>query len=264
MGEVIGIVSLKGGVGKTSSVVALGHAFSKLGKKVLLVDGNLSAPNLGMHLNVFPPKKSLQDVLRRKVNPREAVENLENFDVISSSMFNNFEIEVFSLRNRLSFLKDKYDIILVDSSPRLDEETLAVMIASDKILVVTTPDIPTLGTTMKAVKLARNRGTNISGLVLNKVYNKDFEIPLEDVENTLEVPVLAVVPHDVNFLKALRDFKPLTEHRPNSEASEEYMKLAATLIGQSYKPTKVRGFFNWLKPRKQDVNRIIYYQSLFG
>lgn len=264
MGEVIGIVSLKGGVGKTSSVVALGHAFSKLGKKVLLVDGNLSAPNLGMHLNVFPPKKSLQDVLRRKVNPREAVESLDNFDVISSSLFNNFEVEVFALRNRLSFIKNKYDIILIDSSPRLDEETLSVMIASDKILVVTTPDIPTLGATMKAVKMARNRGTKISGLILNKVYNRNFEIPLEDVENTLKIPVLAVVPHDINFLKALKDFKPLTEHKPNSEASEEFMKLAAALAGEKYKPVKIRGFFDWLKPRKQDVNRIIYYNSLFG
>ena len=253
-----------GGVGKTSSVVALGHALSNFGKKVLLVDGNFSAPNLGMHLNVFPPKNSLQDVLMRKINVADAIESLKNFDVLSSEMFNDFELELFSLRNRLSLIKDKYDFILVDSSPRLDEETLAVMLASDQILVITTPDVPTLGTTIKAVRAARKRGTKISGLILNKVYNKDFEIPLIDVEDTLGIPVLAVIPHDVNIIKALSEYIPLTEHRPNSEASDEFMRLAAALSGEKYKRNKVRGFFSWINPKKQEVNRIIYYNSVFG
>jgi septum site-determining protein MinD len=263
MGKVIGVVSLKGGVGKTSSVVALGHAFSSLGKKVLLVDGNLSAPNLGMHLNVFPPKKSLQDVLMRKVNVSEAIENLDNFDLISSEMYHNFELELFSLKNRLSLLKNKYDFIIVDSSPKLDEETLAVILASDQILVVTTPDVPTLGTTVKAVKFAKKRGAKISGLILNKVYNKKFELPMNNIEESLEVPILAVIPHDVNFLKALKEFRPMTECSPNSPSSNEFMKLAAALAGEKYKPFKLRNLFGWIRPKRQDINRVIYYKSVF-
>ncbi|MBU2052817.1 MAG: AAA family ATPase, partial [Nanoarchaeota archaeon] len=42
--KTIGIISLKGGVGKTSIVVALGSAIADFGKSVLLIDGNLSAP----------------------------------------------------------------------------------------------------------------------------------------------------------------------------------------------------------------------------
>jgi MinD-like ATPase involved in chromosome partitioning or flagellar assembly len=216
-----------------------------------------------MHLNVFPPKVSLQDVLLRTAHAHEAIENLENFDIISSEMFNDFELEVLSLKKRIKSLKDKYDIILIDSSPKLDGETLAVMLASDEILVVTTPDVPTLGTTIKAIKHAKKRGTNIGGLVLNKIYNKKFEIPLEEIEDTLDVPVLATVPHDVGFLKALSKFKPMTQHRPNSEASEEFMKLAAALSGEKYKPVKVRNFFKWLNPKKHEINRVIYYNSLF-
>ena len=44
--------------------------------------------------------------------------------------------------------------MLIDSSPNLDEETLAAMLASDSILVVTTPDYPTLANTLKAIKVA--------------------------------------------------------------------------------------------------------------
>ena len=73
MGEVIGMISLKGGVGKTSSVVALGAAIAELGKKVLLVDGNLSAPNLGLHLNVIDPDATIHHVLDRSIKTRDAI-----------------------------------------------------------------------------------------------------------------------------------------------------------------------------------------------
>ena len=59
MGKTIGIVSLKGGVGKTTVVAALGGALSRLGKKTLVVDGNLSSPNLGLHLNIVNPERTL-------------------------------------------------------------------------------------------------------------------------------------------------------------------------------------------------------------
>ena len=264
MGETIGVISLKGGVGKTSTVVALGEALSGFGKKVLLVDGNFSAPNLGLHLNAVEPEKTLHHVMERKANPREAVQNFKNFDFIPASVFTNSNISPLKLKDRIKYFKRNYDIILIDSSPSLNEETLAVILASDKLLVVTTPDIPTLSTTMKAAQFAKQRGTPIAGLILNKVYNKGFELSLKDIEETSEIPILAVVPHDIHFLKALSKLKPYTSYRPKSKGSEEYRRLAASLLGERYKPVKLRKFFRWVNPRKQDINREIYYREQFG
>ncbi|MCK5149663.1 AAA family ATPase [Candidatus Pacearchaeota archaeon] len=261
--KTIGIISLKGGVGKTSVVSSLGASLSRFNKKVLLVDGNLSAPNLGLHLNVFDPEITLHHVLNRENNVTEAVHELDNFDLIPSSMYYRKEINPLKLKDRIKFLKKKYDIILIDSSPALNDETLAVMLASDELFVVTTPDYPTLGTTIKAVRNARKRGTPITGLILNKVNNKKFEVSLRDIEKTVEVPVLAVIPHDLNVLKALSEFTPSTIHNPNSNASEEYNKLAATLIGEKYKPVKLRNFFRWVNPPKQDINRALFYERAF-
>ena len=50
------------------------------------------------------------------------------------------------------------------------------MIASDKLFVVTTPDHVTLSTTLKAVKLGKQRKTPIKGLIPTKVHNKNFEL----------------------------------------------------------------------------------------
>jgi len=263
MGKVIGVVSLKGGVGKTSVVAALGAAIAGFGKKVLLVDANFSAPNLGLHLDLIDPEVSLQDVLSRKANINQAVYKLDNFDVVPSSIVYRSEFNILKLKDKINILKKRYDVILIDSSPSLNEETLAVILASDGLLVVTTPDYPTLGMTMKSVKTARQRGTPINGLIINKVYKKDFELSLDDVERTAEVPVMAMIPHDVGVLKALSEFTPSTVHNPKSEGSQEYQRLAASLIGEECKPLKMKKFFRWITPKKQDINRAIFYKQVF-
>ncbi|MBS3094625.1 AAA family ATPase [Candidatus Pacearchaeota archaeon] len=261
MAKVIGILSLKGGVGKTSSVVSLGAAMADLGKKVLLVDANLSAPNLGLHLNVVDPEKTLHDVLKGEANITETIVNLDNFDLIPASIFNKSKLNALKLRDKLNFLKDRYDYILIDSSPSLTEETLAAILASDEILVVTTPDVPTLSMTIKAIKVAKQRGTPIIGMIVNKVHDKNFEIPIREVEKSAGVPVMAVIPHDVGVLKALSDFEPYT-HDNNSRGSTEYKKLAAALMGQKYKSFSFREMLG-LTPSLQDVNRVAFYTSVF-
>jgi len=264
MGKTIGVVSLKGGVGKTSVVVSLGSALSEFGKKVLLIDGNLSSPALGLHLNIIDPEKTLHHVLNRIANPGDAIyEHEEGFHIMPASIFERIEVNPLILRDKIKGLKRSYDIILIDSSPSLNEETLAVMLASDEILVVTTPDHPTLSATIKAIKLAKQRGTPISGLILNKVHNKNFEISLEDIEETLEVPVLAIIPYDINVLKSLSNMEPYTTFKPKSKGSIEYKKLASALIGQKYKQTRLRDFFSKITPKRQEINREIFYKRIF-
>jgi len=262
MVRTIGIVSLKGGVGKTSVVAALGAALGGFDKKVLLVDGNLSAPNLGMHLKIVDPEITLHHVLGKESNIQDAVHKLNNFDVIPASIFNQGQVNPLTLKDKLKFLKQKYDVVLLDSSPSLNDETLAVMLASDGILVVTTPDYPTLSMTLKAVKSAMQRGIPIQGLILNKVNNKNFELSIQDIEKTIDLPVMAVIPHDIDVLKALSEFIPSTIHRPKSGASIEYKKLAATLIGEKYKSFSLKNFFR-ITPKRQEINREIYYERIF-
>jgi len=263
MGKIIGVLSLKGGVGKTSTVVALGGALASLGKKVLLIDGNLSAPNLGIHLDIINPEHTLNQVLEGKKHAKDSIYKVNDIDIIPASIFSRTKINPLKLKDKIKLLKKRYDIILIDSSPALNEETLAVMLASDAILVVTTPDLPTLSTTIKASKLAKARGTPIIGLIINKVHNKNFELKSKEIEETAEIPVMAVIPHDMNILKSLSEFKPSTHHKPNSKASHEYKKLASILVGEKYIPIKLRTLFGWINPSRQDINRTIYYDRVF-
>ncbi len=263
MGKIIGVISLKGGVGKTSVVTSLGSAFSESGKKVLLVDGNLSSPSLGLHLNIIEPEKTLHHVLNRTIRPREAIYEHQGVHVMPASIFKRIEVNPLKLKDGIKSLKRSYDVIIIDSSPSLNEETLAVILASDELLVVTTPDHPTLSATIKAIKLAKQRGTPISGLIINKVHDKDFEISFGDIESTLEIPILAVIPYDINVLKSLSNMEFYTKYKPKSKGSVEYKKLAAVLTGEKYRPSSLLDFFRKLTPSRQEINREIFYRELF-
>ena len=263
MAKVIGILSLKGGVGKTSVVSSLGDALSDFGKRVLLVDGNYSAPNLGLHFNIVDPQITLHHVLSRKANIKDAIHNVNKVDIIPSSIFSSLQINPFILRDKLNQVKRKYDFILVDSAPAVNEEVLSVILASNSLIFVTTPDYPTLSSTLKSIKLAKERGAVIDGLILNKVHNKDFELSIQDIEKTIGAPVLAVIPYDIEVLRSLSKFIPFTSHKPRAEGSIEYKKLAAVFTGQKYKTFSLKNLFR-ITPRAQDVNRELFYKRVFG
>lgn len=261
-GDILGILSLKGGVGKTSIVSSLGAAISDFQRKVLLVDANLSAPNLGMHLRIVDPKVSLHHVLEGSKTVKSAIQHLDYFDLIPSSIFFDKQINPLRLKNKLKPLKNEYDFIIIDSSPALNDETLAVMMAADRLLVVTTPDYPTLSSTLKAIVHARRRGVKIDGLILNKVYGKSFELTIREIEDTLDVPVLAVIPEDEGVVNSISKFTPFFKHKPHSKGAEEFKKLAAVLIGEKYRPFNLRRILG-LDLGKEEVNRELFYERVF-
>lgn len=259
----IGIISIKGGVGKTSAVSSLGAALANnFDQKVLLVDANFSAPNLGLHLGLVNPDTTLHDVLLDNKEISEAVyETDHGFHLIPGALLSR-KVNPFKLKDKLKPLRRSYDVILIDSSPTLNEEILATMIASDELFAVTTPDHVTLSTTLRAVRLAKQKKTPINGLILNKVYGKKFELGLKEIEDAAESKVVAVLPHEIGILEALSKNIPSTLHK-NSVATDEYNKFAGALIGQEYKSNsiknKLRKLFNRLP--QQDINRLVLSQD---
>tara|TARA_Y100000310_G_scaffold345846_1_gene471151 strand:- start:44375 stop:45190 length:816 start_codon:yes stop_codon:yes gene_type:complete len=260
-GKIIGVVSLKGGVGKTSSVSNLGAILATdYGKRVLLVDANFSAPNLGLHLGLIDPKKTLHDVLLDRASVNDTIHQHDaGFHVIPGAYISR-KINPFKLKQKIGYLKEHYDLILLDSSPNLNDEMLATMIASDELFVVTSPDYPTLSTTLRAVRLAKQKKTPITGLILNKVRNKKFELSIEEIEDAAQVPVLGRLPDDVKVQEGIANTSPVTLHTPSSSAAIEYKKLAASIVGEEYKDPRLLKRLQSLFTKevsRENVNRLL-------
>lgn len=234
-GKVVGIISLKGGVGKTSSVSNLGACLARdFHKKVLIVDANFSAPNLALHIGLIDPKITIHDVLLNKAKVEDSIyKDDSGFHIIPGSFLSR-KVNPFRLKEKLNPLRECYDIILIDSSPNLNDEMIATMIASDELLVMTSPDYPTLSTTLRAIRLATQKNVPIKGLVVNRSRGKNFELNVKDIESAAQVPVLCVLPEDLSIPESIFHTTPASIYKPNSKASIEYKKLAGLLIGEKY------------------------------
>jgi len=239
-GKIVGIISIKGGVGKTTTVSNLGALLAtEFSKKVLIVDANFSAPNLALHMGFINPEITLSDVMLDKVDVKDAIyEHDIGFHMLPTALLHR-KINPFKLRNKLNKLRDYYDVILIDSSPTLNEEMLSTIVASDKLIAVTSPDLPTLSCTMHAVKVAKRKKTKISGVIINKVRNKKFELTTEEIQDSTGVPVIAVLPDDIKVVEALANSTPAAVFSPKRNFAIEYKKLAASIIGEEYNDNRI-------------------------
>lgn len=264
--KVIGVISIKGGVGKTTVTTNLGAVLAKeFGKKVLLIDANFSAPNLGLHFGLVKPQATLHDVVSGKSEFDKATYVHESgFHFVPGALNAAGKFDVFALKKKLKDIRNNYDVILLDSSPTLNAEMLSAIIASDELLVVTGPDYPTLSCTIRATKLAKSKNTPILGMVLNKKRGKNFELSIDDIEELADVPVLAVLRDDTKVLEALSETTPVSLYAPRSNAGIEFRKLAATLIGEKYAEpgiwAKMKSIFGG-NYSKEEINRTIFHKD---
>jgi len=124
------------------------------------------------------------------------------------------------------------DIILIDGAAGLGREALAAIETSDEMLVVTNPELPAVLDALKAVKLAEQLGAKILGVVVNRISRKPHELSDKEIEDMLELPILAKIPEDENIKKAIARRIPVVKYNPYAPSSLEFKRLAAQLIGQ--------------------------------
>jgi MinD-like ATPase involved in chromosome partitioning or flagellar assembly len=246
--ETIGIISIKGGVGKTTTAVNLATVMAKnYNKKILLVDSNISSPNLGLHLGLSEAETGLHDVLENRILTREAIYKHEyGFDVIPSSI-KGTTANPHKLKEKLKGVSKNYDLIILDTSPTINNELLAAMHAANKLFVVSTPDRVTLDMTVRATKVAKEKGTPILGIIVNRARNKKYEVPKERIEKKAKTPVIATIRENNKIHQSLHKTTPVVITNPHSKIAREFNKLAAVILEEKWKePSLLKKMKNYL------------------
>ena len=143
----------KGGSGKSTTCANVGYALSTLGKKVLLIDGDMQ---MNLTLSYFNDETSLDfakgdyNLYRGVVAQKDLTDYIapteyKNLDLIpSSTLMSSIEFELFTkwqrefiLRQGLAKIKEsgKYDYILIDAPPTLGCWAMNIMCASDFLII---------------------------------------------------------------------------------------------------------------------------------
>lgn len=235
MGRRIGVISGKGGVGKTTVVANLGAALAKkFEKDVAVVDCNLTTSHLSLSLGMYYCPVTLNHLLRGEAKIKDAIYNHPSGMKIIPASIRLAElvgVDSTKLKRIVDRLHRKADIVLLDSSPGLGKEALATIEASKEIILVTNPNLPAVTDVIKCKELLRDFNKKPIGVVMNMVSRKGYELSRREVEILTELPVIASIPHDNNVHKSLAHRVPLVMHKPRSSASRELTRLAGNLIG---------------------------------
>lgn len=224
--------SAKGGVGKTTLVANLGAALSqKLKNRVIIIETNMTASNLGLHLGILEPPVVIQDIVLGKVNIKEAILTTDyGLHVIPGSVSFMEGVGSIDLRGILEEIRGKYDILILDSSPGFNLEVYAAMKACDELLVCCQPRVPAIAGTLQTFRAADSLKVPVLGVVLNRVTGKRFDIPISDIKRTLGWPIIATIPEDDAVEESLIRGVPVVLHAPNSRAAVELRKLAQAIL----------------------------------
>ncbi|MBS3098692.1 cell division ATPase MinD [Candidatus Pacearchaeota archaeon] len=239
MGRLITITSGKGGVGKTTSAINIAASLNSLKKEVILVDANLSTPNIGLHLGAPIVPISLNHVLQGKAKISDAIyEHESGTKVIPSSLSINElrKMDHGRLKEVGKKLRKMSDIVIYDSAAGLGEEAIAAIEAADELIIVTNPEIPAVTDALKTSKLIEQMGKSILGVVVTRVRGSKSEMPVSNISEMLELPILGVVPEDQRVQTTLVMKEALVHSFPKCKASQEYKRIAAHLIGEEYHP----------------------------
>jgi septum site-determining protein MinD len=245
----VGILSGKGGVAKTTTVLGLGSAMNYFGRDVVVVDGNLSTPNIGLHLGVPVFPITLHDVLKGKNHISEAVYlHPSGLKIIPAglSIADLKDVNPDNLAKVLPYLDGLTDVVLVDGSAGLGREALAVMNAVDDIIVVTNPELPAVTDALKTIKIAEDMGKYVKGVVVAKS-GEGEGLGLESVEAMLDKKILGVIPYDRAVKESLKKKEPVVYSHPKSKSAIAYKKLAADLMGIEFNERAELGFTSFLR-----------------
>lgn len=230
--KIIGIVSLKGGVGKTTFSTNLASILRQDFKKdVLIVDGSLSCPSVGLHFGYQEPDRTIQDTFNsEKYNISDVIyEHKSGVHLIAASHAKKVK-SLKGFKQKIRSLRSFYDFIILDSSPILEEEMDAVINTSDFVFAITTPDHASLASTTYAIKKAKENNVNVMGVILNKIYNKSFELDRATIEQVTKTPIVLSINHDEEFYRALSQGSPLSIYNPKNQEMQSYKRLAAALV----------------------------------
>lgn len=178
--RIIAITSGKGGVGKTNISVNMAIAYAQLGKKVILIDGDLGMANVNVLMNVVP-QYNLMHVINKKKTMKEIILDTE-FGIKFIAGANGFsKIANLSVEELEYFAKQfstlgNADIIIIDTGAGIANNVLQFVAAADEVYVVTTPEPTAITDAYGIIKIITTeiieRPVNLK-LLVNRVHSAD-------------------------------------------------------------------------------------------
>ena len=238
MGELIAVLSGKGGTGKTSVCAAVSTALARMGHKVLAIDCDMGLQNLDISLGLSDTGAiSFVDVCEGGYRLDQAAKHhrFETLSFLTAPLNRTAEsIDDEGFRDMVRSAKREFDYIFLDAPAGIDGGFSLAAKYADRCLIVTGADPAAIRDASRAAQRLELMGKTDVKLIVNRVSRKLFStmsVTVDDVMDNAGLPLIGVVPEDQHVTLAAAFGTPLIAYT-NRGAAKACEAIAKRLEGR--------------------------------
>jgi len=209
VGELIAVLSGKGGTGKTSICAGVATALALSEEKVLCIDCDVGLRNLDIalglseigalsFLEVCSGGYSLEQAARHPLYP--------NLHFLTAPMnCSSDEIDPFAFSDMLNQARSHYTYILLDAPAGIEAGFRLAAKFADRVVLVTGADPAAIRDAARAGEVLELMGKHNVRLIVNRLRKKTMRtmgLTVDDIMDRAGLPLLGIVPEDINVMLA--------------------------------------------------------------
>ena len=241
--RVFSVTSGKGGVGKTNIVANLALAFRRMGKRVLIFDGDLGLANIDIVFGVHPEYNISHVISGEKELTQVITEVRQGISIIPAlsgeeSLSDMGESQKLSLLSEFESLENMYDVVLVDTAAGISTNVIYFNLAAEECIVVVTGEPTSITDAYGIIKVLFGHGAKRFKILINMVSGPDeaksvYYTISKAAERFLKGSVteyMGFIPADKKVREAVIARVPLLEKFPESPPAKAISELAEKLF----------------------------------
>ena len=238
MGELIAVLSGKGGTGKTSVCAGIATSLASSGLKILCIDCDVGLRNLDISLAMSDSfALSFWDICQGnypldKAAVHPVYPSLRFLTAPVNRPPESIDSEAFG--QMLAKARAEFDYIFLDAPAGIDAGFRLAATFADRCILVTGPSPAAIRDASRAGEMLELMGKKNIRLIVNRVSRKLFtgmSITVDDVMDNTGLPLLGIIPEDTNVTLAAAFSQPLIKFRPRSGAAQACHRIAHRIQG---------------------------------
>jgi pilus assembly protein CpaE len=234
------VFSPKGGAGTTTIATNLAICLHKtLKEDVLLIDGKHQFGHVALYLNLLTGN-SIADLstqagmLDERMIMQVVIRHVSGIHVLPSpnSIFDAQGIRPDNLVKVIQSLQKIFSNIIIDGGNNLNENAVAYLDSSDKILLVLNPDLASMRDVRQFMEIAATLSYPKEKvlLILNQT-GRINDVKKEEIEKILKMKIFGKIPADENLaLNSLNEGVPILLKSPRHPISKAFSDITAELV----------------------------------
>jgi chromosome partitioning protein len=247
--KVITLAIQKGGVGKTTTVLAMTSILSKMGYKVLVIDTDYQRNASNTFKAKIKDQATLYDVLLDDdpIPATKAIQTTDYGDIIASDVlllnaddiFNKKNLSVTLLRDQIAKIKEEdiYDYIIIDTHPSIDSLAYSSLVAADDVIVPAEADefsldgASLLYRTIVDIKKKHNPNIRIAGFLFTRhdrrtLLGQEIKEQYEAIADRLDTKLFnATIRKSQKIREAQAAKQPIMDYSPSCTGALDYQEF---------------------------------------